>query len=70
MISSFRNWLDSRLGLTQILHHALYEPIPSGARWRYITGSMLVFAFSVQAITGIILWACYSPSSQPAAARA
>ena len=33
MISSFRNWLDSRLGLTQIIHHALYEPIPSGARW-------------------------------------
>lgn len=59
-------WFESRTGLRDIIHHALYENIPSGARWRYITGSMLVFAFSVQAITGIFLWMAYSPSSQTA----
>lgn len=59
-------WFDSRTGIYGIIHHALYENIPSGARWRYITGSMLVFAFAVQAITGIFLWMAYSPSSQTA----
>jgi len=63
---SLNEWFDSRTGIYDIVQHALYENIPSGARWRYITGSMLVFAFSVQAITGIFLWMAYSPSSQTA----
>jgi ubiquinol-cytochrome c reductase cytochrome b subunit len=44
----------------------LYERIPSGARFRYVTGSMLVFAFATQAVTGIFLWMAYSPSTQTA----
>ncbi len=60
------NWLDSRTGVNRITHDALYELIPSGARFRYATGSMLVFAFATQAITGIFLWMAYSPSSQTA----
>jgi quinol-cytochrome oxidoreductase complex cytochrome b subunit/mono/diheme cytochrome c family protein len=59
-------WFDSRTGVYDVIQHALFENIPSGARWRYITGSMLVFAFAVQAITGIFLWMAYSPSSQTA----
>ena len=66
VMRDLNQWFDSRTGLYDIIHHALYENIPSGARWRYITGSMLVFAFSVQAITGIFLWMAYSPSSQTA----
>src|SRR5262249_18539589 len=60
------NWLDSRTGVNRLTHDALYELIPSGARFRYATGSMLVFAFVTQAITGIFLWMAYSPSSQTA----
>lgn len=66
VMRSLNQWFDSRTGIYDIIQHALYENIPSGARWRYITGSMLVFAFSVQAITGIFLWMAYSPSSQTA----
>jgi quinol-cytochrome oxidoreductase complex cytochrome b subunit/mono/diheme cytochrome c family protein len=66
MIRQVSQWLDRRIGYNKMLADALYEPIPGGARWRYITGSMLVFAFSVQAITGIFLWMAYSPSSQTA----
>jgi quinol-cytochrome oxidoreductase complex cytochrome b subunit/mono/diheme cytochrome c family protein len=66
MIRALREWADDRLGLSDTIHEALYERIPSGARWRYITGSMLVFAFVTQAITGIFLWMAYSPSSQTA----
>jgi len=66
MSKAFFDWLDDRTGYRDWLHDALYENIPSGARFRYVTGSMLVFAFVVQAITGLFLWMAYSPSSQTA----
>ncbi len=59
-------WLDDRTGIKDFTHEMLYERIPGGARWRYVWGSTLVFAFAVQAITGIFLWMAYSPSSQTA----
>jgi ubiquinol-cytochrome c reductase cytochrome b/c1 subunit len=60
------DWLDVRTGFRDWTHDALYENIPGGARFRYVTGSMLVFAFTVQVITGLFLWMAYSPSSQTA----
>lgn len=66
MISALLNWLDHRTGIRHVMHEALYERIPGGARWRYVWGSTLVFAFVTQVITGIVLWMCYSPSGQTA----
>lgn len=63
---SFNNWLDDRTGYRRSVHEALYENIPGGSRWIYITGSMLVCAFVTQMITGIFLWMAYSPGSQNA----
>ena len=63
---SFFDWLDHRTGYRSFVHEALYERIPGGARWRYVWGSTLVFAFFVQLITGLFLWMAYSPSSQTA----
>jgi ubiquinol-cytochrome c reductase cytochrome b subunit len=60
------DWLDHRTGMRGILHAALYESVPGGARWRYVWGSTLVFAFVVQIITGTVLWMCYSPSTRTA----
>lgn len=60
------DWLDGRTGYRKLTHEALYENIPGGARWRYVWGSTLTFAFSIQIITGIFLWMAYSPSSQTA----
>lgn len=60
------NWFDDRTGYRQLLHEALYENIPGGSRWRYVTGSMLAFAFVTQLITGIFLWMYYSPSNTTA----
>jgi ubiquinol-cytochrome c reductase cytochrome b subunit len=65
MMSLF-NWLDDRTGYKTLLHEALYERVPGGARWRYVWGSTLVFTFSVQLITGLFLWMAYNPSSQTA----
>lgn len=59
-------WLDDRTGITGIMHEALYERIPGGARWRYVWGSTLMFAFAVQVITGVFLWMAYAPSAQTA----
>src|SRR3954469_25096824 len=66
MIRNFLDWLDHRTGHRGLVHDALFERILSGARFRYVTGSMLVFAFATQAITGIFLWMAYSPSSTTA----
>ena len=59
-------WFDDRTGFRKILHDALYEHIPGGARWRYVWGSTLVFTFVTQVITGTALWMSYSPSSRTA----
>jgi ubiquinol-cytochrome c reductase cytochrome b subunit len=65
-IKTLSDWLDNRTGCRRIVHEALYERIPGGARWRYVWGSTLVFTFAVQAITGVFLWMAYSPSAQTA----
>lgn len=59
----FLGWLDDRTGYKALLHEALYENVPGGARWRYVWGSTLVFAFATQVITGLFLWMFYSPST-------
>src|SRR5690242_14136794 len=65
-MKSFLNWLDHRTGCRAILHDALFERVPGGARWRYVWGSTLAFAFFVQVVTGLFLWMTYSPSAQTA----
>lgn len=66
MIGKLFNWLDDRTGIKGLVHEALYERVPGGARWRYVWGSTLVFVFVVQMISGVFLWSAYSPSAQTA----
>lgn len=66
MLTKLSDWFDDRTGYKATLHEALFERIPGGARWRYVWGSTLVFAFVTQLITGIFLWMHYSPSTQTA----
>jgi len=65
-MKSLLDWLDNRTGVRGFLHEALFERVPGGARWRYVWGSTLSFAFFVQLVTGLFLWMCYSPSAQTA----
>jgi ubiquinol-cytochrome c reductase cytochrome b subunit len=60
------DWLDHRTGYRALMQEALDEPIPGGARWRYVWGSTLTFTFFVQVVTGFALWAAYSPSTRTA----
>lgn len=66
MIRSLLEWLDHRTGYKALVHEALFEKVPGGARWRYVWGSTLVFTFVLQIITGIMLWMGYSPSTKTA----
>ena len=46
-MNSLINWLDNRTGFREMMHEALYERVPGGARWRYVWGSTLVFTFTL-----------------------
>jgi ubiquinol-cytochrome c reductase cytochrome b subunit len=59
-------WIDSRTGYRALVHHALDEPIPGGARWRYVFGSALTATFFTQLLTGLLLMTTYSPSATTA----
>jgi ubiquinol-cytochrome c reductase cytochrome b subunit len=66
LFKQLADWLDDRTGFRALARGALDEPIPGGARWRYVFGSALTMVFLVQAFTGILLMASYSPSSTTA----
>src|SRR3954462_10788553 len=59
-------WVDQRTGLGSLMHEALDEPIPGGARWAYVFGSVLLFLFISQTITGIFLALYYAPTADHA----
>ena len=59
-------WFDRRTGINAVLHEALDEPIPGGARFAYVFGSALLFIFISQVVTGICLALYYVPSAADA----
>jgi ubiquinol-cytochrome c reductase cytochrome b subunit len=60
------DWLDERTGWRALVRGALDEPVPGGARWAYVFGSVLVFLLLMQLASGVVLAAFYSPSSTDA----
>jgi ubiquinol-cytochrome c reductase cytochrome b subunit len=56
------SWLDERLPLRSMLSTVLQEPIPGGARWAYVFGSLCLILLGLQVATGIVLAFFYSPS--------
>jgi menaquinol-cytochrome c reductase cytochrome b subunit len=55
-------WVDSRTGASGFLTGLLYRKVPKGTNWMYTLGSATLFAFVVQAITGVFLAMYYTPS--------
>src|SRR5579863_1698985 len=66
VVSRLIRWNEARTGLNSLLHHALDEPIPGGARLAYIFGSGLLFLFISQVVTGVFLAMYYVPSADHA----
>jgi ubiquinol-cytochrome c reductase cytochrome b subunit len=59
-------FLEERTGWKRLKEVLLLEPLPGGARWAAAMGSLLLFAFLVQVVTGILLAMNYAPSEQTA----
>jgi menaquinol-cytochrome c reductase cytochrome b subunit len=55
-------WLDERTGGASFLTGLLYRKVPKGTNWFYTLGSATLFAFTVQAVTGVFLAMYYDPS--------
>jgi menaquinol-cytochrome c reductase cytochrome b subunit len=55
-------WVDERTGATPFLTGVLFRKVPKGTNWFYTLGSATLFAFVVQAITGVFLAMYYVPS--------
>lgn len=55
-------WVDERAGATPFLTGLLYRRVPKGTNWFYTLGSATLFAFLLQAITGVFLAMFYIPS--------
>jgi len=60
------DWLDDRTGYRAFVRTFGEEQMPGGARWRYVFGSALASVFLIQAFTGLLMMAAYSPSSASA----
>ena len=59
-------WLDQRLAASGFLTGMLFRKVPKGTNWFYTLGSATLFAFIVQATTGVFLAMFYTPSATQA----
>ena len=66
MVNRLYHWLDERLNLGPVKIALLEEPIPGGASWIYVFGSVTLFFFLLQMTTGMFLALYYSPSTEHA----
>ncbi|RMH38201.1 MAG: cytochrome bc complex cytochrome b subunit [Nitrospirae bacterium] len=66
MAGHLYRWLDERLKLESLKIALLEEPIPGGASWIYVFGSVTLFFFLLQLITGMFLAIYYSPTTDHA----
>jgi quinol-cytochrome oxidoreductase complex cytochrome b subunit/cytochrome c len=57
---------QERTGWRQLKQLLFLEPLPGGARWTAAFGSLLLFAFVLQVLTGVLLALNYSPSTETA----
>jgi quinol-cytochrome oxidoreductase complex cytochrome b subunit len=56
------SFFGSRTGWRELKNHLLLEPVKGGSRWTAAFGSLLLFTFVLQVVTGILLTTCYAPS--------
>ena len=56
-------WVDERTSASPFLTGLLLRKVPKGTNWFYTLGSGTLFAFVVQAITGVFLAMYYRPDA-------
>ena len=69
MLKSVLNWLkralnlvDQRTGLVSAIDYFLEEDIPASAGWHQVLGSVSLFAFLLQVVTGLLMAVNYAPT--------
>ncbi len=60
------DWIDDRLGLSDLFGPSLKHLVPRDAKWWYVFGSATLVTFIVQVVTGVALAFSYVPSSAQA----
>ena len=60
------DFVDERVGLKLLAAKMLNESVPGGSRWAYVFGSILLFIFIMQSITGVLLMFYYVPTADHA----
>lgn len=60
------NWIDDRLGISDLIGPPARHLVPRDAKWWYVFGSATMLAFIVQVATGVALAFLYVPSSSQA----
>jgi ubiquinol-cytochrome c reductase cytochrome b subunit len=63
---ALRDFLEERVGISAIRRHTLDAPIPGGAHWNRVFGSVLLWLLFIEFATGIALAMIYSPSAHSA----
>jgi ubiquinol-cytochrome c reductase cytochrome b subunit len=56
------DWLEHRTGLESAIRNFLYEDIPASSGWHQVIGSIALFSFMIQVVTGILLAFNYAPT--------
>ena len=65
-MNPFLKWLDERTGFVSLCKKIAGWQVPASKCFCRWLPSAIVFAFIIQGITGLFLWAFYSPSAQTA----
>jgi ubiquinol-cytochrome c reductase cytochrome b subunit len=60
--NAVRDWLEERTGLPSAVSHFMDEDIPASAGWHQVFGSVALFCFMIQMVTGILLAFNYAPT--------
>jgi ubiquinol-cytochrome c reductase cytochrome b subunit len=61
-LTVLNDWVDQRTGLPTAVRTFLYEDIPASSGWHQVFGSVAIFLFLVQALTGMLLAFNYAPT--------
>ena len=62
MVKNVMDWVEDRTGAVSGVKHFLYEEIPGSSGWHQVLGSVAMFCFLVQFVTGILLAFNYAPT--------
>src|SRR6202050_1996089 len=62
MLKPVLKWIDDRTGLISAIEYFFEEEIPASAGWHQVFGSVAMFAFLLQVVTGLLMAVNYAPT--------